>query len=77
MNKETFQEWMENEVTQWVMHYLTDSAKEEREIISEAIFNGAIIPENEQISKSAICATLIRISELEFEEIEEFYNEKE
>lgn len=76
VKKDDFDDWLENPVTEYFMQYLKDSAKEEVDIITDAIFNGAIIPENEQISKSSICATLSTIADIRFEDIESFYQER-
>ena len=77
MEKEAFQEWLDNPVTEYVFKYLKDSVKEEVELIAESIASGGIISENEQISKSAICATLIRIAEIDYEEIDGFYEKED
>lgn len=74
--KEQFQEWLENPATQLLNKYLLDSASEEANIIAETISDGGIIEINEQVSVSATCATLRRIAEISFEEIEEFYRKE-
>lgn len=68
---------MESPVTEYVFKYLKDSADDEAEILREGILGGSIFTEAEQIRISVIYATLISISEIELEEIENFYEEKE
>ena len=75
-SKDQFQEWKEDRVTLWVNQYLKDSITEEAEILSETIANGGILSELEQVSTSALISTLRRISEIGFEEIEDFYTEE-
>ena len=71
-----FQEWVENPVTEDILKYLIDSAKEESDIIAQTIFNGGIVEESEQIRVASECITLQRVTEITFEEIEEFYEER-
>lgn len=77
MNKELFKEGLESPAVEYLFKYLKDSAIEESEILSETIINGGYIPKEEQIQKSTICATLNSIADIEFEEIESFYKERD
>ena len=77
MLKEEFQEWLESPVADYFFKYLTDSAKEESDLLSGIIIGGGIVGEMEQKRIATTCATLISIADIEFEEIEDFYNEKE
>ena len=77
MDKEMYQEWLENPATEYFFKYLKDSAKEESEMVADVILEGGYLEKEEQIRISSICATLIRISDIEYDEIESFYNEKE
>ena len=69
-------EWKDNPITEVVQKYLIDSIQEESEIIADAIANGAIIDEREQIKVATICVTLRRIADITKEEIEGFYNDR-
>ena len=77
INPEQFSEWLEDPATLIVLKYLKDSATSEVELLTEGIKGGAILSEGEQIRVSTIIATLERISEIELEEIEEFYKIEE
>lgn len=73
MTEALLKEWLENPVSEYFFKYLEDSIKEESEIVKETIMNGGIISEQEQIQKATICATLQRMIDITFEEIDEFY----
>ena len=77
MNQETYQDWLENPATEYFFKYLKDESKEEARLLAEIIMGGNILSDEEQIRVAAECATLIRISELEYTDIEIFYQEKE
>jgi len=77
MNEERYQEWLENPVTEYFLKYLTDSSKEESELLADMIISGGIVGELEQKRISTTCATLISISEIDFEEIDEFYKRED
>ena len=74
--KEAFKEWSESPVTEMFLKYLVDSAKEESQIIADSILSGSVVSESEQIRVASECITLMRISEITLEEIEDFYKEK-
>lgn len=76
MNEEAFKEWLENPATEYFFKYLKDSIKEESELVAEAIANGGLISEEDQIRIATTCVTLQRISEIDLEEILEFYTEE-
>jgi len=76
MKPEQMEEWLENPVTEYFRSYLKDSAKEAAEIVSDDILNGEIVPELEQAKAASMCMTLTRMSEVTFEEIENFYEEQ-
>lgn len=76
MNSQQFQEWLENPVTEIFLKYLKDSAKDEAQLVSESILNGSVFDLNEQIKVSTLCITLTEISEITFEEIDDFYEER-
>jgi len=67
---------MEHPATEMLIKYLNDSAKEESQLLSDAILNGSIISDLEQCRVSTICLTLRRIAEVDLEEIEDFYKEE-
>ena len=69
-------EWKDNPITEVVQKYLLDSIEEESDIIADAIANGAIIDEREQIKVATICITLRRIADITKEEIGEFYHDR-
>lgn len=73
MRKEDFDEWREGEITQQVMKYWKDSAEDEAEYLKQQLLGGGLLTEAEQIKISTIYATLERIAEIEFEDIELFY----
>jgi len=64
---------MESPVTEYFFKYLTDSAKEESELLAETILSGGIVGEMEQKRISTTCATLISISEIDLQEVDDFY----
>jgi hypothetical protein len=72
LNQELFSEWLEDPVTEYFMKYLNDSIKHESGLIAESISGNSVISEAEQIRIGSMCVTLERISEIDFEEIEEF-----
>lgn len=76
ITQEQFEEWLESPITEQFRKYLLDSAKEEEGLVVEAITTGAILDEKEQSRISTMIYTLTRIAELDFEEIEEFYDKE-
>jgi len=76
MNSQQFQEWLENPATEIFLKYLKDSAKDEAQLVSDTILNGSVFDVNEQIKISTVCITLNEISEITFEEIDDFYQER-
>lgn len=77
MNEEAFAEWSENPVTEYFLKYLDDSIKYEAELLTDLIKGGGIVERDEQVRISTICATLTDIRDIEYAEIETFYDEKE
>jgi len=73
VNPEAWAEWVESPVTEYFFKYLADSAKEESELLAEMILSGGIVGDIEQKRISTTCATLISISEIELQEIDDFY----
>lgn len=76
MNQELFNDWLENEVTQYFLKYLKDSAKKEAELVADTILSGGIPSDIERFQTPAVCMTLNEISEINFEEIDVFYTEE-
>ena len=76
IEKEDFEDWLENPVTQYFKKYLLDSAKEEEILASASIVTGAILSEREQVRISTTFSVLESISEITLEEIEDYYEEK-
>ncbi len=74
--KDQFTEWLEHPVTEVFLRYLKDSAKEEADLITDLIMNGGNVNEQDQIRVSTTCLLLNQISEIEIDEINEFYEEK-
>jgi len=62
--------------TEIFIKYLIDSAKEESELLADRIVNGGIVEVDEQIRISTECLTLMRISDISIEEIDEFYQDR-
>lgn len=77
IDKAMFEEWVESPVTEYVRKYLKDSIKEESELVTSAIVNGAVIPEIEQTHTGAVCTTLTSVIDISLEEIQEFYQQEE
>jgi len=73
MDKDDFKEWLEHPITEKFKKYLKDSAKEESSIVADAILNGDVIPQEDQIRISTLAMTLVQISEIGLDEIEGFY----
>lgn len=76
IEKEDFEDWLDNPVTQYFKKYLLDSAKEEEALASASIVTGAILSEREQVRISTTFSVLEGIGEINLEEIQEFYEEK-
>ena len=76
IEKEDFEDWLENPVTQYLKKYLLDSAKEEEKLASASIVMGAILSEREQVRISTTYSVLESIGEITLEEIEDYYEEK-
>ena len=74
--KEMFKEWLDNPISELFFKYLKDSAKDDARLVGETIYSGGMIEKEEQIRISTTCATLIRISDIDYDEIESFYEEK-
>lgn len=75
MSKESWEEWLEHPVTEQFLKYLKDSANQEVDLLSEGIKGGSILSEKEQVSVSVLYRTLEEISEIDYEEIIDFYTE--
>ncbi len=76
MNEEMFQEWKESPLTQKVFKYLLDLCDDTANPIAERIKNGGIFSQEEQLKIATECVTLLRVTEITFEEIEQFYEDK-
>jgi len=74
MDKASFDDWLENPVTEYFRKYLIDSAKEESKMVADAILSGEIIPLDDQIRVSTMSMMFTRIAEIDLEEIESFYS---
>lgn len=74
MDKEEFIEWRKSAMTEWFMGYLSASVKEESEIIAETISNGGVVEQEHMLRTSSVCLTMKRIIEIDFDEIEGFFN---
>lgn len=77
MNEDEWKEWRENPITNYFFKYLKNESRAEAVMLADIIQNGNILSESEQIQISTECATLIRIADIEYDDIESFYNEKE
>lgn len=77
MNKELFNEWLENPVTEYVFKYFIDSVKEDTINLAEIITSGGVIDEKEQIQIAARCAKILEFTQIEYDEIIDFYTEGE
>ncbi len=75
MDKSDFTDWKENPVTCYFLKYLKDSAQEEASMLADLIVGGDVVSEIEQAKVATLSMTLIHISEIEYEEITEFYTE--
>ena len=73
MDKDSFKQWSEDPVTRYFIKYLKDSARYESTFVAESILGGEVIPLDDQIRISTLSQTLQQISEIEFNEIERFY----
>lgn len=76
MEKKDLQEWLENPVTKYFLEYLKDSAEDEAKPIVNDILSGIIVEPMEQMRAATTCAILIRMSEIDYEEIEGFYEDR-
>lgn len=74
MNEEMFQEWLENPATKHFLKYLEDKRKETGRVLGEDIAFGASYDENEGRRIAEECATLMYISDIDFEQIDSFYH---
>lgn len=77
VSPEQFEDWLENPVTEVFMKYLKDSVKDESESVADLISGGGYISEMEQAKIGSVCVTLTSISEIELEEILEFYKRED
>lgn len=77
MSKEAFVDWMGLAETEAFFNYLKDSIKEESGLVANRICNGGMITEQEIIVQSTTCVALLRISEIDYEEIDDFYKQEE
>lgn len=73
MDKADFDEWLESPATEHFRKYLIDSGKEESKMVADAILNGEVIPLDDQIRISTMSMMFTRIAEIDFDEIESFY----
>jgi len=73
MDKDEFADWLEHPGTEYFIKYLKDSAQEESKMVADMILGGAIVPLDDQIRISTLSMTLIQISEISLDEIEDFY----
>lgn len=73
MDKADFEEWLESPATEYFRKYLIDSGKEESKMVADAILNGEVIPLDDQIRISTMSMMFTRIAEIDFDEIESFY----
>lgn len=76
MTEDQLREWREQEASEYFFKYLTDQAKSTATLLAERIMDGGIVPEEEQIRIATECSTLVSVTEIEFEEIETFYQEE-
>jgi len=77
MKEEDFTEWLDNPVTEGFFKYLEDLVKQESTLVGSIIAGGGVIEHDEQVRISESCATLTSIRDIEYTEIESFYEEKE
>jgi len=77
MRPEIFKDWLELPTTQYFFKYLEDSVKEESELVAETVCNGGHMTEEEMRVKATICLTMKQISEINFEEIDEYYHRED
>jgi len=76
ISQNQFDEWLESPVTEIFRKYLKDSAKEEVDLVTNLIMGGGVVSDHEQIRVSTTSLILNQISEIDIEEINEFYEEK-
>lgn len=76
ISKEQFEEWLEDPVTEYVMGYLKDSIKEEKENAGENVVSGSLYSENEQIMIATQCVTLQHIIDITLDEIKGYYDDR-
>lgn len=77
MKEESLQEWLENPVTEYFFKYLQDQIKDTSTLLAERISNGGVVPIEEQIELATECLTMKRVTEVTYEEINEYYLDKE
>ena len=68
-------EWLEDQATVYFMQYLRDSIAREIEVLADTIANGGIVSEIEQVQTATVVSTLKEILSIDFETIENFYEE--
>jgi len=74
MKKEDFDEWLENPITEEVFQYWRDSAIGEAEHLRDQLIDGVLLTYIEQAKIATVHATLERITEIDFEDVDTFYN---
>lgn len=77
IQKEQFEDWLENPTTEIFLKYLKDSADGEVNILKDGIIGGSILSDTEQMRVATIHQTLMDISEIDAGEINDFYEEEE
>jgi len=76
MNKSEWDDWWATPAAEYLKKYLLDSAKEQSSLLVNLIVGGTVIDEKEQIQTAITCATLISIADIEFREIDGYYEEE-
>ena len=76
MDKEQFADWLDNDTTKFFFKYLTDFSKAEAQQVADTIVTGGHISDEEQIRIAMQCMTLVDMTEIEFEAIEDFYRRR-
>lgn len=77
IEKESWEEWLEHPITEQFRRYLKDSSNQEVTLLTDSIKGGAILSEKEQVSVSVLYRTLEEISEIDYEEINDYYIKEE
>lgn len=77
MDETSFKEWLEEPATEYFMKYISDLAEDEVDTLKDGIIGGAILSERDQVRVAALVEAMGRISEIDLEEIEEFYRKEE